>query len=46
MPNPPADTLGRLLHGSYANMAMAHAAVNQDLTQYSGVHFMIRAKLE
>jgi hypothetical protein len=46
MPNPPADTLGRLLHWSYANLAMAHAAVNQDLTKYSRVHFMIRAKLE
>jgi hypothetical protein len=45
MPNPPADTLGRLLHWSYANLAMAHAAVNQDVTKYNRVHFMIRAKL-
>lgn len=43
-PNDP-KTLGELLAWSYANLAMAHAAVTHGAAKYSRVHYMIRAKL-
>lgn len=39
------DTLGELLHWSYANLAMAHAAVAANVEKYSRTHFMIRSRL-
>lgn len=38
-------TLGELLHWSYANLAMAHAAVAADTPKYRRLDFMIRARL-
>ncbi|MSR32075.1 MAG: HNH endonuclease [Gemmataceae bacterium] len=38
-------TIGELLYWSYANLAMAHAAVTNRATSYGRVHFMIRARL-
>lgn len=38
-------TIGELLHWSYANLAMAHAALTAKSTKYGRTHFMIRAKL-
>lgn len=38
-------TVGELLHWSYANLAMAHAAVDKKAGKYSQVHFMIRSRL-
>jgi hypothetical protein len=38
-------TVGDLLHWSYANLAMAHAAVTHKAGAYNRVHFMIRARL-
>ena len=39
------DTVGELLNWSYANLAMAHAAVSSRAQTYGRVHFMIRARL-
>lgn len=39
-------SLGEVLFRSYANLAMAHAAVRQGATQYGRVHYMIRARLQ
>lgn len=39
------QTLGELLHWSYANLAMAHAAVSANAEKYGRTHFMIRARL-
>jgi hypothetical protein len=39
------STVGELLHWSYANLAMAHAAVSSNTAKYDRVHFMIRARL-
>lgn len=39
------NTLGELLHWSYANLAMAHAAIAKKSEKYGTTHFMIRAKL-
>jgi hypothetical protein len=39
------STVGELLHWSYANLAMAHAAVDGKATKYGRLHFMIRARL-
>ncbi len=39
------DTVGELLHWSYANLAMAHAAVTANAERYGRIHFMIRARL-
>jgi 5-methylcytosine-specific restriction endonuclease McrA len=38
-------TVGELLHTSYANLGMAHAAVSKGDRAYGRVHYMIRAKL-
>lgn len=38
-------TVGELLHWSYANLAMAHAAVTAKAGKYGRVHFMIRNRL-
>lgn len=38
-------TVGELLQWSYANLAMAHAAVTAGAETYSRAHFMIRARL-
>lgn len=38
-------TVGELLHCSYANLAMAHAAINANVDSYGRIQFMIRAKL-
>ena len=37
--------VGELLHYSYANLAMAHAAVASGRKSYGAVHYMIRGKL-
>lgn len=42
---PELRTVGELLHWSYANLAMAHAACVKSATTYGRVHFMIRARL-
>jgi hypothetical protein len=39
------NTVGELLHWSYANLAMAHSAVNAKSKKYERKHFMIRARL-
>ncbi len=39
------NTVGELLHWSYANLAMAHAAVSAKSEKYGRRHFMIRARL-
>jgi len=41
----PITKIGELLHWSYANLAMAHAAVTGQATSYGRTHYMIRAKL-
>ncbi len=38
-------TIGQLLHWSYANLAMAHAAVSSKAQAYGRTHFIIRARL-
>lgn len=38
-------TIGELLHWSYANLAMAHAAINAKAENYGRTHFMIRSRL-
>lgn len=38
-------TVGELLHWSYANLAMAHAAVTAKAEKYGRGHFMIRSRL-
>ena len=45
MPNPERKTVLEVIHWSYANLAMAHAAVNHKTEKYVMVHYMIRAKL-
>jgi hypothetical protein len=38
-------TIGELLHWSYANLAMAHAAVTAKAEKYGRIQFMIRSRL-
>lgn len=38
-------TIGELLHFSYANLAMAHAAIAAKAEKYGRLQFMIRARL-
>jgi hypothetical protein len=38
-------TVGELLHWSYANLAMAHAAVSANAEKYHPRHYMIRSRL-
>lgn len=40
------STLGELLYWSYANLAMAHAAVAKGEQQYGRLHYMIRSRLQ
>jgi hypothetical protein len=42
---PELQTVGEVLHWSYANLAMAHAAVVAQAPAYGRVHFGIRARL-
>ena len=42
----PPSTLGESLFWSYANLAMAHAAVSHGVKQYGKIHYMIRARLQ
>jgi 5-methylcytosine-specific restriction endonuclease McrA len=42
---PEITTVGEWLHWSYANLAMAHAAVENGATTYSRAHFIIRSRL-
>ena len=42
---PDLNTLGDLLHWSYANLAMAHAAVVDGSQKYGRIHFIIRSRL-
>jgi hypothetical protein len=42
---PTIETIGESLYWSYANLAMAHAAVRKQEPKYGRTHFMIRAKL-
>jgi len=39
------QTVGELLHWSYANLAMAHSAVAAQHAKYGRSHYMIRARL-
>ena len=39
------NTVGELLHWSYANLAMAHSAVSAKSETYGSRHFMIRSRL-
>lgn len=41
----PPDTIREWLYWSYANLAMAHAAISEGKEQYGRTHYMIRAKL-
>ena len=38
-------TVGELLHWSYANLAMAHAAITSKADKYGPRHYMVRSKL-
>jgi hypothetical protein len=42
---PEIRTIGDSLYWSYANLAMAHAAVSSGANSYSRTHFMIRSRL-
>ena len=39
------NTIGELLNWSYANLAMAHAAVTAKAVKYGRLQFMIRSRL-
>jgi hypothetical protein len=39
------QTIGELLYWSYANLAMAHAAVTSNSERYGRTHFIIRSRL-
>ena len=39
------NTIGELLHWSYANLAMAHSAVTAKAEKYGRIQFMVRARL-
>jgi 5-methylcytosine-specific restriction endonuclease McrA len=45
IPAPETDVAGDGLHWSYANLAMAHAAVTHHAARYGVVHYTIRSKL-
>ena len=42
---PEINTVGELLHWSYANLAMAHAAVTAKADKYGRAQYMIRSRL-
>lgn len=39
------ETVRELIYYSYANLTMAHTAVEKKQTEYNAINFMIRAKL-
>lgn len=39
------DTIGELLHWSYANLAMAHSAITARSEKYGRIQFMVRSRL-
>jgi len=39
------ETVGEYLYWSYANLAMAHAALSHGVEQYDQIHYIIRARL-
>lgn len=39
------NTVGELLHWSYANLAMAHSAISAKAEKYGRIQFMIRSRL-
>ncbi len=39
------ETVGEYLYWSYANLAMAHAALSHEVEKFGTIHYMIRAKL-
>lgn len=39
------QTVGELLHWSYANLAMAHSAITAKAEKYGRTQFMIRSRL-
>ncbi|MEX2170444.1 MAG: hypothetical protein WD851_14105 [Pirellulales bacterium] len=39
------STIGESLHWSYANLAMAHAAVSKQAVVYGKTHYMVLARL-
>lgn len=39
------DTIGELLHWSYANLAMAHSAISGGRDRYGPTHYMVRSRL-
>lgn len=39
------ETVGEHLHWSYANLALAHAAVSDEAPKYRQLHYIIRARL-
>ena len=41
----PPETIGESLYWSYANLAMAHAAISEGKEKYGRIHYMIRARL-
>jgi len=43
--SPELKTVGDLLYWSYANLAMAHAAIGKGESRYSRRHYMVRARL-
>lgn len=45
MPAPKYSNLKELLFWSYANLAMAHMALEKQHKEYTTIHFVIRAKL-
>ena len=45
MPRRDIKTIADHLYWSYANLAMAHAALSKGDETYSGVHFIVRARL-
>ena len=45
MPRPNIITIGDSLYWSYANLAMAHAAVSEGAKNYQRQHFIVRSRL-
>lgn len=45
MPTKTFETIGEFIYWSYANLAMAHAALKSNKTTYGKTEFMIRARL-
>ena len=39
------NTVGELLHWSYANLAMAHSSITAKAEKYGRTQFMIRSRL-